>query len=443
MGVTAGQVLLRWRRGRQPAKPTATARTAVVVHPYSTGQYYYRMFAARGWRVVAVLDPDPPPVFSSAVAGLDPGNYAGCYLCSGNDLDRVVAALEQHAPDAVVAGTETGVVWADALAAQLGLPGNDPATSNVRRSKYLQVEALRAAGLRHARTVLAGTVGEAVDAAAAIRYPVVVKPVDGAAGVDTAFCDNAAQVAAAFHAGTGHLNILGTRNDRMLIQERLLGPQYTVNTVSYPGPGRQPVTYVTDAWLARRRGIPGGKMIFEGLWLLDSTDPAVQRAAEYIKQVLAAVGMRYGAAHTEVIDTAEGMTLVEVNARPAGCVDPEAAGYALLESPLGLAAHAATDPEGFHRLHHRRRYQMIADAVQLDLAASRPGRVSGDALGQLHALPSVRGIVGHLTPGDPVVRTVDLATSPGSIWLVSKDREQIAADIKQIRRIEAEELYAA
>jgi hypothetical protein len=48
-------------------------------------------------------------------------------------------------------------------------------------------------------------------------------------------CDTAAQVAAAFAAGTGHANVLGLRNDQMVVQERLAGPQYTVNTVTYPG----------------------------------------------------------------------------------------------------------------------------------------------------------------------------------------------------------------
>jgi hypothetical protein len=197
---------------------------------------------------------------------------------------------------------------------------------------------------------------------------------------------------------------------------------------------------VTDVWLARRRGIAGGRTLFESEWLLDAHDPAVRRAGEYVARVLAAVGLGYGPAHTEVIDTAAGMTLVEVNARPAGCVDPDAAGYALAETQLDLAARAAADPEGFHR--HRRRYHKIADAVQLDLAAARPGRVGGTALERLKALPSVRGIVGHLIPGEPVVPTIDLATSPGTVWLASTDAEQIAADIKQIRRLEAGELFA-
>jgi hypothetical protein len=442
MSLTAGRVRRRRQHIPLPAVPVAFARTVAVVHPYSTGQLYQRMFAARGWRVVAVLDPDPLPVFSASVTALDPRNYAGCcYLSGAGDLDGVAAELRRYAPDVVVAGSESAIIWADALAARLGLPGNDPATSRVRRSKYLQMEALRAAGLRHAHTGWAGTPGEAIDVAEAIGYPVVVKPVDGAAGVDTVFCDTAAQVAVAFRADAGRVNVMGSRNDGMLIQERLLGPQYTVNTVTYPGPDRQPVTYVTDAWLAKRRGIAGGKMIFEGRWLLDSADPAVQRAGDYVTKVLAAVGMRYGPAHTEVIDTTAGMTLVEVNARPAGCADPDAAAWALLDSPLELAAHAAADPGRFHQMYHRHRYQVIAGAVQLDLAATCPGRVSVVALGRLRALPSVRGFAGHLIPGEPVPPTVDLATSPGSVWLASNDPWQLAADIKQIRRLEAEELY--
>jgi hypothetical protein len=43
--------------------------------------------------------------------------------------------------------------------------------------------------------------------------------------------------------------------------------------------------------------------------------------------------------------------------------------------------------------------------------------------------------------GSPIPRTIDVATQPGFVYLISEDREQILADYRTLREIEEDYLY--
>ena len=89
---------------------------------------------------------DPKFVFLHA-------QHAGNIVHTG-DLDATLSAVRACDPVAVVAGGEVGVEFADLLGERLGLPTNGTALSAARRDKYVQIETLRAAGLRATRQLL-------------------------------------------------------------------------------------------------------------------------------------------------------------------------------------------------------------------------------------------------------------------------------------------------
>jgi biotin carboxylase len=233
---------------------------------------------------------------------------------------------------------------------------------------------------------------------------------------------------------------MGLVNNELLIQEYLTGQQYTVNTVTYPGPDGWPLHYVSEVWLDCRREVPGGKMIYDRMDLLAGDDPRTQIVGAYITEVLDALGVVCGPAHNEVMVTSAGPVLIEVNARLAGMTDPAAMLRALGDSHVSLAVEAATDPAGFGRRHGRRPYQRLARAVQLDLAADRAGILDPGTLAAIRSLPTVCGWVGHVAPGDPVRRTVDLVTSPGMLYLAGP-ADHVESDIARIRAMETD-LYS-
>jgi hypothetical protein len=116
--------------------------------------------------------------------------------------------------------------------------------------------------------------------------------------------------------------------------------------------------------------------------------------------------------------TSRGPRLIETNVRLAGMADLAPMERALGISQVGLAAEAVTDPAAFARRAAGGPYRRLQHAIQLDLAATRPGILDAAALDQIRSLPTVCGWVSHLRPGDRVAATIDLATSPGHLFLV-------------------------
>ncbi len=412
-------------------------RRAAVVHPYSTGRYIAPALAAWGWGAVAVLPAQP------LAAHDHPGSFArrdyDAVITDEGTMPAITAIAAALDVTAVLAGTETGVPVADQLARALGLAGNDPQTSAVRRDKGQMAAALAAAGVPHPLTIRVSTASQAQAAARAIGGTVVVKPAASAGGEDVAVCRTAREVDTAWQSAAGRQNLMGLRNDELLIQEFLEGQQYTINTVSCPLPGGHVHHYIAEVWLDHRREIPGGKVIYDRMDLLAGDDPRAAGMGRYIARALDALGVRAGPAHCEAMMTSRGPVLIEAGARLAGMGDPEATALALGASQVGLAAEAITDPAGF-AASHRGPYLRHARAAQLDLAAPRPAVMDPGTFATISALPSVRGWVGHVAPGGPVTRTVDLLTSPGTLYLAGT-ADAIEADITRIRELEQTELY--
>ena len=129
------------------------------------------VFARHGCSVVHVQSTTRP----IALSAHDLTQYIDNIVCDDDDL--TVQAIAKHQPVCVIAGQDHGVRLADVAAARLGLAGNDPATSRLRRDKYDMVEALRAAGIRCARQFRSGDPIAIVDWAEHDgSYPYVVKP---------------------------------------------------------------------------------------------------------------------------------------------------------------------------------------------------------------------------------------------------------------------------
>jgi biotin carboxylase len=368
---------------------------------------------------------------------LERDDYAD--LITGQDPDALAGILRELGVAVVMAGCETGVELADALAARLGLAGNDPATSRRRRDKGLMSAALASAGLAHTRTARAGTLEQAQAAARELGGPVVLKPPASTGNDSVAVCRSAAEVTAAWDAAAGALSRMGEPNTELLVQEFLQGQPFTVNTVSCQA-SRQTFHHVCEVWRDSRREAPGGRAIYDRTDLLPADVPFAVRAGAYVRQALDALGVTTGPAHTEIMLTSRGFVLIETGARLAGMAAPYVMERAIGESQCSLAVEAAMDPAGFTGRHVGRRYRRPRAVAQLDLIAPRPATLDAGAVGEILALPTVASASGNLRPGARVDRTVDLFTSPGHLFHVGA-RADVDRDIAAVRAIEARRLY--
>eukprot|EP00908_Phaeocystis_cordata_P022322 Transcript_4743.p1 GENE.Transcript_4743~~Transcript_4743.p1 ORF type:complete len:207 (-),score=102.38 Transcript_4743:961-1581(-) len=196
-------------------------------------------------------------------------------------------------------GCETGVLLGDELSSALALRGNGTARSSLRRNKFLQQEAVRAAKLNACGQQLAET---AEDVEQFLReynptpFKAVVKPVEGAGSDGVSICNSAEEVRAAFATLEGTKNVLGLTNYAVLLQEYLQGVEYVVDTVSRNG-----VHKCVAIWRYDKREFNGAPFVYFGMQLLPiDGEPHLRQMVDYIFGVLDVLGIENGAIHSGV-----------------------------------------------------------------------------------------------------------------------------------------------
>ncbi|MFI6341095.1 ATP-grasp domain-containing protein [Streptomyces sp. NPDC050535] len=413
----------------------AVPGVAAVVAPYGSGRHYAAEFASRGWKCVAVTHADDalPPLYRGA---LDPTGYQRVVVHDGN-IHATAHALRSLRVTAVVAGTEIGVPLAEELAHRLRLPGNDPATSSLRRDKGDMAAALTRAGIAAPRSLSTDRLQDALSWAQSLDTTtgVVLKPADSAGSDGVAFCSSPQDIKAAWEKLHRVRNVLGGANDHLVVQERLVGSQYVVNTVSAMGPADTARHTVSEVW-ADRRAL--SSHVYDRLDLLSREKLVPRTLAQYTVRVLDALGIRTGPAHTELMHVpGRGPVLIESGARPEGSYDPAAMRQATGSDHIRDAVHAVVTGTPDCLAPDRLR----SCVSKISLIAPHDGALDEDLLHTLLTLPTVRGHVGALVPGIPVRRTVDLLTSPGRLVLAARDPHALERDYAAIRDLEAAGLY--
>ncbi|OIV35970.1 hypothetical protein BIV57_18805 [Mangrovactinospora gilvigrisea] len=419
--------------GHAAAAPPSTGLppTAAIVAPYGSGALYADEFRRRGWQPAAVTTPDDrlPAVFRDA---LIPSDYHATVVHTGN-LTATRRRLQALGTAAVVAGNEIGTVLAERLAADLNLPGNPPATSNVRRSKTAMAQALARAGLPAPATLRTRHLDEALAFAAGLPAGTgwVLKPDDAAGSDGVTLGATHEQLAAAWHRTHHGVNILGHRNTHLVLQERLTGMQYVVNSISRAGHH-----HITEIWRDARLHRDGAAL-YDRRDLLHPDHVLHAALAVQARRVLAALEITDSAAHSEFIHTGDGrLILIETGARAEGWLHPHLAtalgSHQVRDHVAVLTGHLLPPPATTRPPRH---------CAKIHLIAPGPARLTDRGLKELAALPGLIATLGTLTPGTPVVRTRDLMTSPGMAVLAADDPNAIDRAHRALRALEAADLY--
>ncbi|MFD4589074.1 hypothetical protein [Streptomyces sp. NPDC058434] len=408
--------------------PAFTSRFPVpgivaVVAPYGDGGRHARAYARHGWETIAVTLPDDqlPP------AHRDLGLLTGYErLIQHSGLRRTAKKLRGRGVSAVVAGSGLGVGLADRLALALDLPGSDPLTSRLRRDRGLQATALRQADIAAPLSLRTGSLSEAlrwVDEHPMPAY--VVAPADTAATEASEVCWSAREVADAWRRIRREAFRQSGNND-LVVQEWLQGQAHLVHAVV----DRHRLPVVTSVWSEQR--------ITHRLHArsdLMSTHGLLARALSlYTARVVDALGIATGPVTLRLMTTDGGPVLLSARAyaHPAPVDDiPHTLGHVeatVSASITGLVSPPEPAPG--------RRF-----AARISLIAPHNGHLDARMLRTVTSLPTVARATGHLTPGTPVRRTVDRATSPGEIVLVADTHRALEDDARVIRSAEVLGLY--
>jgi hypothetical protein len=404
-----------------------------LVDPVSTGVHLAPTFRARGWCPVAVLSSWPMPrVYRGKVVESDFEHV----IVHDGDAEATARRLRRLAVRAVVPGGELGVRLGDQLTHLLALPGNRYRLREARRDKALMAEALAERGVAAPRTLRVRDRAEALGAARALGWPVVVKPADSAGSDRVCIADCPAALLEAVDAVLGSLTVFDTPNRVALVQQLLTGQQYAINTVSLDARH-----YVAEIWRDRRTAIGAGRQIYDRMDLLPARGHLYAELSTYTRRALTALGVTIGAAHTEVMATADGPVMIECGARLEGGALPAALEHARGQSQLSLLVDFYTRPDCFASLLAApppagKRVALVF------LVAPADGAIGDQAVvDRLRAIPGVYGVVGDLTPGRAVAETVCLTTCPAVLYLVADDAAGIERAYTQVRALERTGLY--
>lgn len=237
-----------------------------------------------------------------------------------DSAEMCAAARELNARDpvaGVLTWDEARVLQTAEVAADLGLPGGDPQAAMRTRDKHLTREALDRAGVPQARSILVSALDEAIAAADAIGYPVVVKPRAMAASLGAVLVESVEELTAQF-AFARDTTIPGawTYDQNVLIEEYLRGPEISVDSAVHAGE-------VLPMFVARKQiGYPP---YFEEVGhVVDAADPLITHPEfrRILQDTHDALGFTDGITHAEFKLTAAGPKVIEVNGRLGGDMIP-------------------------------------------------------------------------------------------------------------------------
>ena len=418
----------------------ARSSVALVVDGYSTGQFYPKALREKGLRPVHVssgTEKNSPGLDAYVTEALDHMRHDYETLFHGwNDLDDLVARLAAMAPCCVMAGCEMGVEMADLLAQRLDLPGNDATTSHIRRDKLAMHETLAKAGLPSLASLATDNIDEALSFATSLdSWPVVVKPLRSAATEGVRFCRSTEELREAFATLLGTFTQFGERNALVLVQQCATGREYAVNTVSRDGRH-----ILSDLWAYEKIATPGGAPLYDRTQLVRTLDQEHRAIVDYAFQVLDALDIRIGPAHTEIMLTDNGPVLIESGARPMGGSFPQ---DLILESlghtQVQWAVDSYVDAEAF-AANAGKQYRPTHAMCMKTLISTQEGAIQAvPAIALATRLPSARygNFVGVLAKGY-VPRTVDLLTNPAYVFLYHQDPAVVDADWATLRELEIE-----
>lgn len=348
-----------------------------------SGRAFCAAAKARGLRAI-MLTVDPTRYRYLAEDGvqyqvLDTGDEAAvlgaCRGLAGSGLAGVTSSSEYF------------IAMAAEVAARLGLPGPDPVAVRVCRAKDRQRDLLAAAGVAVPRYRVITRDGQpAVAAARELGFPVVVKPATGSGSVGVRLCVNGREVSVA----VSDL-LTRTADERgtpitpvVLVEEYVRGAEFSVETlddvvIGVTGKHLGPPPFFVETGHDFPAPVP------------DSVRDALASTA---LAALAALGLGWGANHTELRLGANGPMVIEVNPRLAGGMIPAvvaaATGIDLVDACLARAVGAS-----FPLVDHRHR----AAAIRF-LVARGPGELAAiHGLSQACRLPGVLMARTSVAPG--------------------------------------------
>jgi len=408
-----------------------------IVDPISTGATLAAEAASRGYDVVAVYSME----LTAEIRAMVPVKVD--YLAEIEEhttVKETAYALTQACGSAelvaVVVGAESGVTVADALSEELGLRTNGTALG-ARRNKSVQQKLVKASGLRAVREACGRTWSDVKDFVLSETLPVVVKPVESAGSDGVKLCRSVEEAEVHFNLLMASQKRWGSQDAAVLCQEFLQGTEYVVDHVSRDGVHKTVMMYKYD-----KRPVNGAQFVYYGMVPVPSDSEEAQLLIPYTRGVLDALALQNGPSHGEVMMTADGPCLVEMNCRLSGAGGswvPLAKALTGGFSAVDATVDAFTSKAKFDAIPDIFPAPFRSFGLVAYLVAMNEGEVrKTPGFDRIRALPSFHSLMSPVKPGSCFELTVDLFTMCGTVVLLNCDSVELERDLSIIREMETQ-----
>ena len=410
----------------------------VIVEILSTGFNYVEDALARGYQpvVVEALYPgteEDRALFQEAQEMARQRLPEGTPCIRANkDYNVILEQVRKYDPVIVVAGSEFGVELATRLSSDLGLPGNPWSIIGKMTRKNEMQQALADYGIRfiRGRIIRSEAEAEAFYQELDTKHT-VIKRARGAGTLGLHLCEGHDELMDAVRA-----ELAQSENDEnvgdILMQERIIGKEYIVNTVSCAGKHRLVSMCFYDKLQMNGSNIYN---YMETVNRLDVGDSAIVR---YAYDVLDAIGIQYGPVHGEYMVDEKGPVLIEVNCRPMGAGQTRQ----YLEKIFGQhetdsALDAYLDPVKFEQERLKPYRPQRKGMIKLFILPNDVTLDSAPVLQLVRQLPSYFYSVFERLGRDPFLsHTRDLETAGGVVYLVHDDERVVKEDCAFLHMLE-------
>ncbi|MFJ8333334.1 acetyl-CoA carboxylase biotin carboxylase subunit family protein [Streptomyces sp. NPDC094437] len=349
-------------------------------------------------------------------------------------IDEVLALAAGSDPvDGVLALSELVSYHTAVAAAALGLPANPPAASARLRRKDLQREALRAAGAPCPPFAVVTDEAELHAAAEQLTFPVVLKPAVGVGSLCVTRVADLPALIAAFRRAVG----MHASDPRVIGAPRVFVVEEVIEGANWHGDDRMGTRVSVESLiddgtvhhLAVTDKLPLAPPFREVGDVMPSglPQPRVEEIRRATTDALRALGVTRGATHTELMLTAAGPVVIEVNGRIGGGVCEllrAAAGYdvvaQLVRLALGQSPAALPEFRGHAFYYTPQPPQGEYEVVE----------ISGEE--EIARLPGVLEVVRAKRPGDRLVADEGTIAHPFRVLATSADFSDFFTRLKAV-----------
>ncbi|NWB90337.1 ATP-grasp domain-containing protein [Pseudomonas agarici] len=338
-----------------------------------------------------------------------------------NDFEQVRAAIEKQIGqiDALLTFAEIRTAVTAKLCAHLGLRGADPEAIAIAQDKHRFRQVLQERGVDSVKAVRIETVEELRLLGESMTFPCFLKPVQGHSSIGAILCASKSDIESV----VARLSTISEDwiSTAFVGEEFLSGDLVSVEMLTTPA-GEHQLVGISD-----RDVVHGSVEIGASFPLLNENLREIQSKA---CSALDAIGYNFGPSHIEIIVTADGPHLVEVNTRVGGSghsiMLDLASGHSIVGDCIELCLGSLISQRPLYEPHQGVAWKCLVSELE-GVIASLPSVESIK-----HNFPSVREVWLHHEVGDSIDGTHSNYSWILQVMCVGRDQQEAKSNAAQV-----------